>query len=111
MQIRQVGTWGICNIFFSQCSSVFGKKTHIHNSLGVLCAFELTHFVATVAVDAHVNLRLTHTGCPKKNVSVIFPVTTGTNTLRTWKTKTDMESLLSQLFMVNSFFILPLSYY
>ena len=49
------------------------------------------------------------TGCPKKNVPVIFPVTTGTNTLGTWKTKTDMESLLSQLFIVYSVFILPLS--
>ena len=48
------------------------------------------------------------TGCPRKNVPVIFPVTTGTNTLRTWKTKTDMESSLSQLSMVYSVFILPL---
>ena len=48
-------------------------------------------------------------GVPKKNVPVMFPVTTGTNTLGTWKTKTDMESLLSQLFIVYSVFILPLS--
>ena len=50
-----------------------------------------------------------YTGCPKKNVPVLFSVTTGTNTLRTWKTKTDMESSLSQLFIVYSAFILPLS--
>ena len=54
-------------------------------------------------------MSVTHTGCPKKNAPVIFPVTTGTNTLGTWKTKTDMESLLSQLFIVYSVFILPLS--
>ena len=45
----------------------------------------------------------------KKNVAVIFPVTTGTNTLRTRETKTDMESSLSQLFMQYSVFILLLS--
>ena len=44
----------------------------------------------------------------QKNAPVIFPFTTGTNTLGTWKTKTDMESLLSQLFIVYSVFILPL---
>ena len=46
------------------------------------------------------------TGCPKKNAPVIFSVTTGTNTLRIWKTKTDMESSLSQLFMPYYVFIL-----
>ena len=47
-------------------------------------------------------------GVPK-NAAVIFPVTTGTNTLSIWKTKTDMESSLSQLFMQYTVFILPLS--
>ena len=42
-------------------------------------------------------------GVPKEMRQLFFPVTTGTNTLSTWKTKTDMESPLSKLFSADIF--------